>query len=77
MSGDEGEIHTQGIESLWAMLKRGIMGTYHHISEKHTDRYATEFEGRHNNRPLDTIDQVRGLMKGTEGKRLRYRDLVA
>ena len=72
-----GEVHTNGIESLWAMLKRGITGTYHHISPQHTHRYATEFGGRHNDRPLDTVDQVRALVKGSEGKRLRYKNLVA
>ena len=73
----DGEAHTNGIESLWAMLKRGITGTYHHVSPKHTHRYATEFGGRHNDRPLDTVEQVRALVKGSEGKRLRYKDLVA
>ena len=73
----DGEAHTNGIESHWAMLKRGIMGTYHHVSVKHLDRYATEFEGRHNNRPADTIEQIRRHIKGMEGKRLRYRDLTA
>ena len=77
VTGEEGEVHTQGIESLWAMLKRGITGTYHHISPQHTHRYATEFAGRHNGRPMDTVDQVRALVKGSEGKRLRYKDLVA
>ena len=73
----DGEAHTNGIESHWAMLKRGIMGTYHHVSVKHLDRYATEFEGRHNNRPADTIEQIRRHIKGMEGKQLRYRDLTA
>ena len=77
VTGEEGEVHTQGIESLWAMLKRGITGTYHHISPQHTHRYATEFAGRHNDRPLDTVEQVRALVKGSEGKRLRYRDLIS
>ena len=72
-----GEVHTNGIESLWAMLKRGITGTYHHISPKHTERYAVEFAGRHNSRPQDTIDQVQGIIRGMDGKRLRYRDLIA
>ena len=71
-----GEVHTNGIESLWSMLKRGIMGTYHHISSKHTARYATEFAGRHNSRPLDTVDQIRGVVKGMDGRRLRYQDLI-
>ena len=73
----DGEVHTNGIESLWAMLKRGIYGTYHHVSEKHAGRYATEFAGRHNNRLNDTIDQVRSVIRGMDGKRLRYQDLTA
>ena len=72
-----GMVHTNGIESHWAMLKRGIMGTYHHISPKHLDRYATEFAGRHNDRPSDTADQIHNLIGGMEGKRLRYEDLIA
>ena len=72
-----GEAHTNGIESHWAMLKRGIVGTYRHVSTKHADRYATEFAGRHNARPKDTIEQVIGMIKGMEGKRLRYQDLIA
>ncbi len=73
----DGEVHTNSIESVWAMLKRGITGTYHHISPKHTALYAAEFEGRHNARPKDTIDQIKGLVRGMNGKRLRYADLVA
>ena len=70
------QVHTNGIESHWAMFKRGIIGTYHHISPKHLDRYAAEFEGRHNSRPANTIDQIRGVIAGMEGKRLRYEDLI-
>ena len=72
-----GEVHTNGIESHWSMFKRGIIGVYHHISPKHTHRYATEFAGRHNDRPLDTIDQMKAMVRGMEGKRLRYADLTA
>ncbi len=71
-----GDVHTNGIESVWGMLKRGITGTYHHISDKHAGRYATEFAGRHNARERDTIDQVKSLIKGMDGKRLRYADLI-
>ena len=72
-----GMAHTNGIESFWAMLKRGYQGTYHHMSSKHLDRYVTEFEGRHNVRRADTIDQMTGIAAGMVGKRLRYHDLVA
>ena len=71
-----GQAHTNGIESFWAMLKRGYYGTYHRMSVKHLDRYVQEFSGRHNVRQLDTIDQMAGMVKGMDGKRLRYRDLV-
>ena len=72
-----GMAHTNGIESHWAMLKRGYVGVYHHMSAKHLPRYVAEFEGRHNRRPLDTVDQMARMAKGAEGKRLRYQDLVA
>ena len=72
----KGQAHTNGIESFWAMLKRGYYGTYHRMSEKHLQRYVNEFSGRHNIRSLDTIDQMASVAKGMDGKRLRYRDLV-
>ena len=72
----KGQAHTNGIESFWAMLKRGYYGTYHRMSEKHLQRYVNEFSGRHNIRPLDTIDQMKAMVRGMDGKRLRYLDLV-
>ena len=72
-----GMAHTNGIESFWATLKRGYHGTYHKMSEKHLDRYVTEFAERHNARPLDTIDQMVHLTHGMVGKRLEYRELIA
>lgn len=71
-----GRITTNGIESFWATLKRGFVGTYHWWSRKHMARYVTEFVGRHNARPLDTIDQMGAMARGMAGKRLRYRDLI-
>ncbi len=72
-----GMVHTNGIESFWAMLKRGYKGTYHKMSAKHLSRYVIEFAGRHNVRDLDTLAQMTMLAKGLDGKRLRYDDLVA
>lgn len=72
-----GQAHTNGIESFWAMLKRGYHGTYHHFSAKHLDRYVGEFAGRHNIRESDTTDQMGHVARSMVGKRLRYADLTA
>ena len=68
--------HTNGVESFWAMLKRGYYGIYHEMSPKHLQRYVNEFTGRHNVRDLDTLDQMRDAVAGLIGRRLMYRDLV-
>ena len=75
--GENDDIHTNHIESFWATMKRAYIGVYHHMSHKHLHRYVNEFSGRHNIRPLDTIDQLRSIVTGMVGKRLRYKDLVA
>ena len=64
-----GMAHTNGIESFWAMFKRGYHGTYHHMSEKHLGRYVTEFSGRHNVRQADTINQMEDVVASMVGKR--------
>ena len=71
-----GDVHTNGIESLWSMLKRAHKGTFHKFSPKHLDRYVQEFAGRHNVREQDTIEQMRAVTEGMQGKRLRYRQLI-
>ena len=72
-----GMAHTNGIESFWALLKRGYYGTYHKMSRKHLARYVDEFAGRHNLRDSDTADQMAAMARGFLGKRLRYADLTA
>ena len=71
-----GRAHTNGIESFWSMMKRGYVGTYHHMSEKHLDRYAGELAGRHNARDQGTPAQMEGIARRMIGKRLRYKDLI-
>ena len=72
-----GRVHTNGVESFWAMFKRGHKGTYHKMSPKHLKRYVTEFVGRHNKRSSDTIDQIGSVIQGMEGKRLSFANLIA
>ena len=73
----DGMAHTNGIESFWALMKRGYHGTYHRMSAKHLDRYVKEFAGRHNLRDEDTTVQMSEVARGMGGKRLRCSDLIA
>ena len=74
-----GLAHTNGIESVWAVLKRGLMGTFHHVSVKHLDRYVNEFTFRLNegNCQVDTQDRMAALFGKMPGKRITYKELVA
>ena len=70
-----GEIHTNTIESYFAILKRGIHGVYHSVSQQHLHRYLAEFDFRYNARDAlgvdDTTRADRALV-GVKGKRLFY-----
>ncbi len=71
-----GDAHTNGMESFWAMLKRAYKGTFHVLSRKHLQRYVDELAGKHNLRPLGTMERMRHVVVHMVGKRLTYRDLV-
>ena len=70
-------ISTNGMEGFWSLFKRGFIGTYHKMSPKHLHRYAAEFEGRHNARELDTLEQMESTASGMKDKRLRWIDITA
>ncbi len=68
--------HTNTVENYFSILKRGITGTYHHVSQQHLKRYLAEFDFRYNERAaLDVSDAERATkaLKGIVGKRLTYR----
>ena len=71
--------HTNTIEGFFSLLKRGIIGVYHHVSEAHLHRYTTEFDFRYNTRKLNDFERAEVALKGIAGKRLTYRrsNLVA
>ena len=73
----KGKAHTNGVESFWSLLKRAHQGVFHKISPKHLDRYVKEFAGKHNLRRLDTLAQMKAVVRRLAGKRLMYRDLIA
>lgn len=68
-------IHTNFAESYHSLLKRGIFGAFHHISEKHMHRYLAEFAFRWNSRKTSDGDRTSAAIKATSGKRLTYRPL--
>ena len=70
-----GKVHVNGVESFWALLKRGHYGIYHQMSVKHLHRYLTEFSGRHNMKG-DTLRCLEQIARGMFGKRLPYRELI-
>jgi Transposase and inactivated derivatives len=75
----DGMAHTNGIESVWAVLKRGFYGVYHQFSKKHLQRYVDEVTYRLNegNCKVHTIDRIDALLAKTVGVRLTYHNLIA
>lgn len=72
-----GEVNTNSAESFFALLKRGVHGTFHHISKKHLPRYCDEFSFRWGERKVTDGKRTAEAIKGAEGKRLVYKKSVA
>jgi transposase-like protein len=73
-----GDVTTNGIESVFAVLKRGIHGVYHHTSPKHLHRYVSEFAFRLNDGDVShhTLDRLASLFNAAIGRRLTYKELI-
>lgn len=65
--------NTNTAESFFSLLKRGIHGTFHHVSPKHLHRYCDEFSFRWNGRKMEDVTRRDLTVKGAGGKRLMYR----
>jgi transposase-like protein len=75
----KGIVNTNSIESVWAVLKRGIIGVYHHTSAKHLGRYVDEFAFRLNEGDVKrhTLERLDSFISAVAGKRLTYARLIA
>lgn len=71
-------VTTNGVESVFAVMKRGLIGVYHHASPKHLGRYVDEFAFRLNEGKCarHTLDRLDSFVDGISGKRLTYKDLI-
>ncbi len=71
-----GQAHTNGLESFWALLKRGYIGTFHHFTWKHLHRYLAEFSARYNLGKTKGGWRVDTMLGATPGLRLTYDELI-
>ena len=68
-----GKVHTNTIEGYFSLLKRGLIGTFHHVGSQHLQRYVEEFDFRYNARNISDVDRMVLAAKGIKGKRLTYK----
>jgi transposase-like protein len=70
------DVHSNTIEGVFSLVKRGVMGTFHSVSRKHLQNYLNEFAFRWNTWKLDDGERVSKAIRAVEGKRLEYRESV-
>jgi len=69
-----GDAQTNTVEGWFALLRRGVTGTFHHVSEQHLDRYVDEFAFRYNRRKITDAERTVSAIQKIGGKRLKYKD---
>jgi hypothetical protein len=73
----KGDIHSNSAENFFSILKRGVIGTYHHWSAAHTHRYLAEFDFRYSTKDATDAERSDKMLRGIVGKRLTYRRTAA
>jgi len=67
-----GDVHIQGIENYWSLLKRGLVGVFHHVNARYLNDYLREFEYRFNRRKASDAERFASLLGQTQGRVLWY-----
>lgn len=70
------DVHSNTIEGVFSLIRRGVMGTFHSVSRKHMPNYLNEFQFRWNTRKMNEGERVSAAIKAVDGKRLQYRESV-
>jgi transposase-like protein len=70
------DVHSNTVEGVFSLIRRGVMGTFHSVSRKHLPNYLNEFQFRWNTRKMDDGQRVSAAIKAIDGKRLQYRESV-
>jgi transposase-like protein len=68
-----GDVHTNTVEGFFGLMRRGIYGSFHHVSVGHLGRYCDEFSFRYSNRKISDGERAALIVNGAEGKRLTYK----